>query len=179
MSVYSSSSDGETDVDDHQTLSRAPTFLDTESDGDQGPDHTAGIDLPTLLEHVDLPLCTHDQRTPQGESSDHLARADAPSDVSHAGLLRTAMRESNLLDVVNARRRISRKGPYDSKVLGTLFENPSNTRQPVYHDPCTKVGSQSSAIGTSVTTRSRGKRDASAPLRSGRNFPFSTSIIGT
>jgi len=128
--VGTSSSDSEQDLEVDGLGAPASTIPDTESSGSDGPQPSAGIDLPTLLEHVDRPLRLPVQRATARVVACHIAHQEAPVSVTHAGLLRTAMNSSKLLDVVTVRRRISRKRPFDSKVLGDLFENPSNVESP-------------------------------------------------
>jgi hypothetical protein len=125
-----SSSDGETQLEDHEAPSRASTFHDPDLDADCEPHDTVGIDLPTLLEHVDLPLRTPALCPPSGVTENHHGQEDASSEMSHAGLLRFAINESKLLDELHVRRRISRKGPYDSKALGMLMHHPANVHAP-------------------------------------------------
>ncbi len=47
------------------------------------------------------------------------------AELTHDTSLKTALRESKLLDVVRVRRRISLQTPFDSKVLAAFFENPT------------------------------------------------------
>jgi hypothetical protein len=104
--------------------------LDTESDSSDVDDLSAGIDLPTLLKHVDLPLRNPSQLGPHRADAVQLADNDVFEDPSHCDLLRTAIRKSNLLEVAHMRRRINQKVPCDSRVLRLLFEDPEKVQSP-------------------------------------------------
>ena len=59
-----------------------------------------------------------------------MADKDVSKDLSHCGLLRTAIKQSKLLEVAHKRRRIKTKVPCHSRVLGLLFEDPSKVQSP-------------------------------------------------
>ena len=82
-----SSSDGEQDLDVDGLGVPASALSDTESSGSDGHNSSAGIDLPTLLEHVDLALRPPVQRAPRRAVACHIAHKDATVNVTHAGLL--------------------------------------------------------------------------------------------
>ena len=107
-----------------------PTSLDTESDSSDVDDLSAGIDLPTLLKHVDLPLRNPSQLGPHRADAVQLADKDVFEEPSHCDLLRTAIRKSNLLEDAHMRRRINQKVPCDSRVLHLLFEDPDKVQSP-------------------------------------------------
>jgi len=140
MSSSCSSSVSEQDLDGDFGVVPAPTFLDTESDRSDGDELSAGIDLPTLLQHVDLPLRNPLQRAPDHDDVSHMADKDVSRDLSHCGLLRTAIKQSKLLEVAHMRRRINRKVPCHSRVLGLLFENPAKVQSPERLSRCMHQG---------------------------------------
>ena len=91
---------------------------------------TAGIDLPTLLQYVNVPV-SQSGRVGSGDAVvPEACQNNTKPDLSHSGLLRKALTESHLLHVVKHAKRITTKRPYDCRVLRALVEDPSKVKSP-------------------------------------------------
>ena len=106
------SSEEDADLDAPRDASRALTSLDTESDGSKGDDDTEGIDLPTLLQHVDLPLQTSADQTLPFPSASDIRPCAASADTSHAALLRLCI---HFKDGLSPGLRISQRPRAENK----------------------------------------------------------------
>lgn len=100
------------DLDAPRDASRALTSLDTESDGSKGDDETEGIDLITLLQHVDLPLQTFADQTLPCPSASDIRPGAASADTSHAALLRLCI---HFKDGLSPGLRISQRPRAENK----------------------------------------------------------------
>jgi hypothetical protein len=120
------------DLQQTTLLSESPgmTYLDTESEENTGNSDIEAINLPALLEHVDLPCQPPDGATLPLLADDACSPDQVSNDLFHASLIKTAILQGRLIDSSQVRRRRRQKGPYENTTLKQLIQEPSLVHSP-------------------------------------------------